>query len=68
MKSPSTDCPVEAPTFDLNVSSGSFLMQFNLFPAEASANELQEVLVMSESNVDWNAVVLGAVRGNAPPL
>jgi hypothetical protein len=36
-------------------------MHSNLLAAEALANKLQVVFVMSESNVDWKAVVLGAV-------
>jgi hypothetical protein len=68
MKSPSIDCPVERPTLDLKVSRGSALIHSNFSAAEELANELQLVFLMSESNVDWKAVVLGAVRGKAPPL
>lgn len=68
VKSPSTDCPVEDPTLALNTSSGSALMQSNFTAAEELTSGLHVVFVISESNVDWNAVVLGAVRGKAPPL
>jgi hypothetical protein len=68
MKSSSTDCPVERPTFDPKVSRGSALIHSSFPAAEELVDELQVVFVMSESNVDWKTVVLGAVRGNAPPL
>lgn len=68
IKSPSTDCPVEDPTFALNTSSGSDLMQSSFSVADDRASELHVVCVMSESNVDWKAIVFDAVRGKAPPL
>lgn len=67
-KSPSIDCPVDDPTLALNTSSGSDLMQSSFTAADELASVLQVVLVMSESKVDWKAVVFGAVRGKAPPL
>lgn len=68
VKSPSIDCPVADPTFARKVSRGNARMQFSFSDADEFALEMQLVFVMSESNVDWNAVVPGPVRGKAPPL
>ena len=67
-KSPSMDCPVDGPTLALKTSRGSDLMQSSFTVADELANGLQVVFVMSESKVDWKAVVFGAVKGKAPPL
>ena len=67
-KSPSIDCPVDGPTFALKTSSGRDLMQSSFSAADELTNGLQVVFVISESKVDWKAVVFGAVSGNAPPL
>ena len=67
-KSPSMDCPVDDPTLALNTSNGSDLIQSSFSTADESASVLQVVFVISESKVDWKAVVFGAVSGKAPPL
>lgn len=67
-KSPSMDCPVDGPTLALNTSSGSDLIQSSFSAADELASVLQVVFVISESKVDWKAVVFGAVSGKAPPL
>lgn len=67
-KPPSMDCPVDDPTLALNTSNGSDLIQSSFSDADESANTLQVVFVISESKVDWKAVVFGAVSGKAPPL
>jgi hypothetical protein len=43
-------------------------MQRNFSRALAPDRDEQFVLLISESNVFWNAVVSGVVSGKAPPL